>query len=559
MIKEILTLEGLKKDLGSYTVRDFFKYAREKYLHNRNIVKDFKLNDVLEKVLAKVSSALSLNSVDVWGSPKFHMLFRATKPEHFELLGIKIDKKILDEAKKVVESGRVMSLLPLNALMNETTIRKFIPSRSEKFSGNWRHSMDPYGIFSVDERVIAKDKFGKKIYLATRKFPYAVLVNVTEACPVGCDGCYKGSMVRTSLSVLSDIYPEYAEIKKQLTLEERRVIQQVELLTLWLNQNPEVDTVVLSGGEPTLFGNKTFEKILGEFKKARYLRTVRLCTSAVFQGLWYRIDDQFVKILAEFEKKTGKQFYINAHVTDEYQLSNPEAKIALDKLNMHGITVHLQMPLQEGINFRRNDLKWSVEKIKRISKQAYAIGVLPYKFIVDMHSPSHQDVTVPIELVTKTISFLDSHTENSDMERWQAYNILHEQGNLYLSSYPHFTAVKEIDSKRKRVVYFIPKVEFGKSKRVIIHTYEEPLIKNCNDNPNSLNKIVDKDILKKINEVKKLYFLLKKKIKKLEESNLTFEQKAKAIGKIEREFYKTSGIKFSQNKPLIVENFHNSL
>jgi hypothetical protein len=165
-----------------------------------------------------------------------------------------------------------------------------------------------------------------------------------------------------------------------------------------------------------------------------------------------------------------------------------------------------------------------------------------------MHSPSHPDLTVPIETVTKTISFLDSHTENSDQERWQAYNILHEQGNLYLSSYPHFSAVKEIDKENKRVIYFIPKIEFGDKKKIAIHTYEEPLIENCNDDPNSLSIIVDKDILEKINGVKRFYLLLKDKIKKLEKSNLTFEEKAKEIGKIEREFYRNSGIIFPENK-----------
>ncbi len=202
------------------------------------------------------------------------------------------------------------------------------------------------------------------------------------------------------------------------------------------------------------------------------------------------------------------------------------------------------MPLQEGINFRRDDLDWTIEKLGRISKEAYSLGVIPYKMIVDMHSPSHPDLTVPIETVTKVIRFLDEHLTSSDMERWQAYNVLHEQGNLYLYPYPHFTAVKEIDIENKRVTYFIPKIRS-------VHTYEEPLITGHNDNPNSLNPIADNEIKKKIETVRPAYHSLKKKIADLEAGSLTFEQKAKEIERFERDFYGKSGILYPENKPLI--------
>lgn len=546
-----LSLDSIKENLGSYNVRDFFRYLRNLYLAKRGYRRLGKRNEKFESILKKIAETLRVKRLDLWGTQKFQLLFRATKLEHLKMLGI--DKKRIKEAEKAVESGRVMSLLPFNSVMGEDTIKKYIPSRSEKFSGCWRHSMDPYGIFTKAGKIIAIKKNGEEIYLATRKFPYAVLANITEACHIGCDGCYKGAMVRTSLSALADVYPEYAKVKKQLSLEEKRVVKQTKLLVKWLNKNPEVDTVVLSGGEPTLFSNKALRGIIKEYKKAKYIKVLRMCTSAVFQGMWFRIDNELAKIFSDFEKETGRQFYINAHVTDDYQLSAPEAKMALDKLQRAGISVHLQMPVQEGINFKRNDLKWSVNKIRKISKLTYCLDANPYKMIVDMHSPSHPDLTVPIETLTKAIGFLDQHLNNSDMERWQAYNVLHEQGNLYLSAYPHFTALKEIDKENKRVIYFIPKVEFNGKKKIVIHTYEEPIIRGQNDNPNSLNIIADKEIKERIERVRKAYLILKLKIKKLEATQLTFSQKAKEIGKIEKNFYKLSGIVFPENKPLIID------
>jgi len=523
-IIERLNLETVGRDLGSYNAKDFFNHVRGKYLDTEQ-----ERNETLDSLLDNVSKHLQISPEQLWASQQFQLLFRATKPEHLRLLGL---EQYVEETEAAVNAGRVMSILPYNAVMGDTTIKKYIPSRPNKFSGNWRHSMDPYGLFRGMDRVVAVDGSENETYLATRKFPYAVLANITEACHIGCDGCYKGSMVRTALSALAEVYPEYAQIKKQLNLQEERAVTQAELLTRWLNQNPEVDTVVMSGGEPTLFSNQALEKILQQYKQAKHVKVVRMCTSSVFQGMWYRIDDEFVQMLQDFERETGKQFYINAHVTDDFQLSAPEARMTVEKLKRAGITIHLQMPLQEGINFQRDDMAWSVEKLRRISKLAYGLGVIPYKMIVDMHSPSHPDLTVPIETVTKLIGFFDQHEQHSDHERWQAYNVLHEQGNLYLTAYPHFTAVKDIDEKNQRVTYFIPKVEFDRRKRVVIHTYEEPLIHGHNDNPNSFSEIPDKDIGDKIDKVRESF------------------KRINGDPKTIRDFYRESGIEYPENKHL---------
>ncbi|MBM3234591.1 4Fe-4S cluster-binding domain-containing protein [Candidatus Pacearchaeota archaeon] len=540
-----LCLESIRAKLGIYTAKNFFEYIRSRYLSFKGLGKCPAQNRVLEDLVTEVSIKLRENPNELWASQKFQLAFRVTKPEHLRILSVNGASQ--REAERAVTAGRVMSLLPYNTLMGETTLKKFLPSMPEKFSGKWKHSIDPYGIFRDIDRIEAVDCSGNRIYLATRKFPYAVLVNITEACHFGCDGCYKGSMVRTALSALAGVCLEYAEIKKQLTTEEKRAVEQARLLTLWLNEHPEVDSVIISGGEPTLFSNQSLERIVSQFKSAEHVKVVRMCTSSLFQGMWYRIDDDFVKILSDFKKETGKQFYVNAHVTDEFQLSAPEAKIAVDRLQNAGISVHLQMPIQEGINFRREDLEWTAEKLRRISKQAYLLGVIPYKMIVDMHSPSHPDLTVPIETFTRAVRCLDEHLINSDMERWQACNLLHEQGNLYLYPHPHFTAIKEIDKKRKRVIYFIPKKDS-------IHTYEEPLIIGHNDNPNSLSPIADSEICKRVDGVREAYHSLRDEIRELETRSLTFEQKAREIEKFERDFYKKSGITFPENNPLILKN-----
>jgi len=548
----INTIAPLLKD---NSLIDFFSYTRAKYLSHHRLAEKPAFNKTLEDIMNAVGKRLKRSANELWSSQEFQLLFRATTAEHLALLGL---SEHVESVRQVIASGRIMSILPYNLLMSPMTIKKYIPTRSEKFSGNWRHSMDPYGLFRKMTKVVAIDKNGNEIYLGTRKFDYAVLANITEACYIGCDGCYKGSMVRTSLAALEKIYPEYAKIKKQLTLEENKAVIQARLLTSWLNKHPEVDTIVISGGEPTLFSNETLRKIVAEYKKAEHVKVLRMCTSSVFQGMWYRIDDELVDIFYDYEKSTGKQFYINAHVTDEFQLGAPEAKIAIDKLARRGISVHLQLPVQQGINFLRDDLAWSTEKLKRISQQAYYRDVDPYKLIIDMHSPSHSDITVPLEDFSKVISALDSHQQNSDHWRFRAPNLLTPQGNDYIYPYPHFSAYKEIDKKAGKVTYFIPKVSYS-PRSIIVHTYEEPLLPGHNDDKHSLNKISNKDINKKIKEVVRAYHTLTSDINRLERTNLSKEQKSREAEQLESRFFQIAGIECSTNEPLILNESFESV
>ncbi len=538
-----MKLEQIKREALETGIKDFYNYVRNYYLQENGfevVEIPGRKKKVLDKLVSEASLSLNVMKKYMWESEKFHMAFRITSLDELVSLDEDID---VDNVKLSLDEGRKLSILPLNVLLGKNTMKKFVPDLPKLYSGEQEHSLDPYGIFRGKDQIRA-EKDGKSIYLGSRKFDYAVLLNITEFCPVGCSECYKGTLTRLSEAALADLEPKYAELKKQLNLQEQRAIEQTRLLKKWLNKHPEVDTVIISGGEPLMYSPDTIGEILDQLGEAEHLKVIRICTSAVYQGLFYKFEDDpsyrpstpIIDVMNVFRgendgrNKPKKQLYLNCNVTDEHQLLTPEAKIVTEKLQDAGISIHLQMPLQEGINFYRNDSVKSSEKLKKICKAAYEIGAIPYKAIVNMHSPSYEELTVPIEKVSETISFLDEHFEESDMQRWQAYNILHEQGNAYIYAKPNFTAEKDIDRKRGRVTYYIPKI---KHEEIIIHTYEEPLIEGINDE-NSL-RIDDEKILSRINEVRSAY-------KKLRNDEIDT-----------RKFYQISGIKFSENEPLIIE------
>jgi len=534
-----MNLEQIKKEAMKIGLKDFYSEIRNKYLKKNGFESAPIRSDkkaALNKLVSRLTHKLKITDDNLWENPAFQMAFRVTSLE--DLIGLK-ENINAEKVKACLSTGRELTILPLNVLLGGSTIKKFIPTLPGLYSGEQKHSLDPYGIFKGQDQIRAVSKDGSKsIYLGSRKFDYAVLANITEFCPVGCAECYKGALTRMSLAALADIDPKYAELKKQLKLEEKRAIEQTRLLQKWLNKHPEVDTVIISGGEPLMYSPDTIEKILEPLGKAEHLKVVRICTSAVYQGLFYVVSDELIGKLKDFRKKHDgrygrqkKHLYFNCHVTDEHQLLTPEARIATAKLQEAGVSIHLQMPLQEGINFYREYPAKSAEKMSRICLAAYDIGAIPYKAIVNMHSQSYEELTVPIERVSETISFLEEHFDTSDMFRWQAYSILHEQGNAYIYAKPHFLAEKDIDRNRGRVTYFIPKVE--SAGKVSVHTYEEPLLEGMNDQ-DSLSKISNKNISSKIREVREAYAKLRR-----DEIDT-------------REFYNISGIKSSKNEPLII-------
>src|SRR3989344_6884609 len=125
MTESRLSLSNIEQELGEHSARDFFNQARARYLGTTP--KDQSLDPVLDTV----SQQLQTPPDQLWASQKFQLLFRATKPEHLRLLGL---EEYVDEAEAAVNAGRVMSLLPYNAVMGETTIKKYLPSRPDKFS-----------------------------------------------------------------------------------------------------------------------------------------------------------------------------------------------------------------------------------------------------------------------------------------------------------------------------------------------------------------------------------------------------------------------------------------
>ncbi|VVC03004.1 Uncharacterised protein [Candidatus Burarchaeum australiense] len=550
--RDLIAIEGRSELSGVYAEREM------KRLEGRYAWLGGSKNEVAE-ALATLASVLAdteglppgSGAADLWKSYEFRINHRVTKLEELrwalEELGLPDFEGILGIVAKAINMPERygLSIMPAALVKSWKTITKFVPKVIEIYEPECISSRDTYGLFSESSKVIARLFFGKEgakkwenkgyrvaeetdrffidMYLASRKFVYAVLENVTSFCCIGCADCYKGPLTRLENA---------NEIRHQLTLDAARALEQTELLVEWLNKNPHATEVIISGGEPLQFELADLERIVNAFREAKYLRMVRICTSAVYQGLDCRIIPEFASMLKEFEQKCAwrafeaadgyqpKLVCINAHVTNVEQLTDPDAMRAKEILEEYGILVHLQLPLQQRINFSREEVKKAYEElmvgvpVEEIFAKYEMLGLMreflreahyqeddAYKCIIDMHSSSSPELTVPIEDVMKFMELLRAEKTLSDQALWTVHNLLGRQGNLYLP----LEGMKELDREAGIVRYFI-------AEGASVFTHVEPIIEGHNDDLDSFPKPTDSRKLANLENARTAYIELNKKV-----------------------------------------------
>lgn len=417
----------------------FFTYLRNKYIGEEN-------DENLE--FDKYIKENSLN----WGDVDFHLQNRIIKWEDLNTV-LNTDEYAYIKAFKEYQ----LSVLPINLFGGENVLNKYVPRKDYGVSDN----IDPYGIFTKESKILSPKT--DNLVLASQKFKHTVLMNLYDQCVIGCSGCYKGYYTR--------------EKKHKFGLNSlSTAVKQAKELTEYLNNNPEVYDVIISGGEPLLLDNATLDKVLTELSFAKHLRIIRICTGSLFMGLSIRFDDELINILKKHKK--NKRITINAHLSNPEQI-NYESKEAVNKLNSIGINIYSQVPVQNDINFFINDLKKTLDYFVELGKQQVFNNIEPYMLIVDMH-PRMKSQYIPLEILLQFWGALVESHNYPGLERPRTLSILFKEGNVIVSSHMLYSMKKSVDVENDVVTYKIPLVNlYGEIEKFYI--YNEPLTRHNSD------------------------------------------------------------------------------
>lgn len=178
------------------------------------------------------------------------------------------------------------------------------------------------------------------------RYPDRALIVATSICATRCRHC-------TRKRILSAGCEESA-------ITENEVAQCID----YLRENPGIDDVLVSGGDPLTMWDDRIDMLLSAIRNVTSVKVIRLATRTLV-NMPMRFTDRLVGILAKH-----KPVFVNTHFNHPAELA-PAAIAAADKLTDAGIPVANQTVLLRGIND-------SAQTIETLCRNLFHHRIRPY-------------------------------------------------------------------------------------------------------------------------------------------------------------------------------------
>ncbi len=180
------------------------------------------------------------------------------------------------------------------------------------------------------------------------KYPNRIVLLVSDTCPVYCRHC-------TRKFHTTDVEGTYFGSDLAASYEEDFA---------YIESHPEIDDVLLTGGDPLIHYDKFLEVIIKRLRSIKHINIIRIGSRyPVFAP--QRITEKFCQMLEKYHP-----IWVNTHFNHPKEVTE-EAATACDRLLRHGIPVQNQSVLLKGIND-------DVETMRSLLKALLRIRVRPY-------------------------------------------------------------------------------------------------------------------------------------------------------------------------------------
>ncbi|MBV6419573.1 MAG: hypothetical protein DAHOPDDO_00796 [Ignavibacteriaceae bacterium] len=238
-------------------------------------------------------------------------------------------KKVLDESFmpfKVTEHF-INMILSQNGKIREQLINIVLPFKGEK---NFIGRFDPYG-----NRLTRKDGYS----FLQHKYKKTLLLHIDDFCIANCQFCYKVNEIRI-------------ETPTNASIEEK-----IEITLNYLKSHPEIDNVLLTGGDPAAFRRTNdlifiIDSLLTSFN----VRIVRFAT----KGLAYEpsrfLDGELLQYFDRVNQTTQKQISIIIQLNHPAEFSDITIK-AIKELQKVGVQLRGQPAIVKNVNDSSDTLR----------------------------------------------------------------------------------------------------------------------------------------------------------------------------------------------------------
>ena len=132
----------------------------------------------------------------------------------------------------------------------------------------------------------------------------------------------------------------------------------------YIKDNPAINEVILSGGDPLLLGTEQLNEILSALKSCAHIHIIRIHTRTLCT-LPSRITDNLVLMLKQYHP-----LYINTHFNHPREISLVSEK-ACEKLANAGIALGCQTVLLKGVNDNADTMSQLMTRLLEIRVKPY--------------------------------------------------------------------------------------------------------------------------------------------------------------------------------------------
>jgi len=206
----------------------------------------------------------------------------------------------------------------------------------------------------------------------------------------GCQHKYKS----TALLIVSEVcgaYCRYCFRKRLFRNDVKEAVTDVEPGLKYIAAHPEINNVLLTGGDSLILGTPRLKSILKRLREIDHVKIIRLGSKLpVFNPMRIYEDEELLETIRQYSTPE-KRIYIMAHINHPREIT-PEAVRGIEALHNAGAIVVNQTPVLRGIN---DDPQVLGELLDRLSWA----GVTPYYFFVNRPVAGNRAFVLPLKEV----------------------------------------------------------------------------------------------------------------------------------------------------------------
>lgn len=203
----------------------------------------------------------------------------------------------------------------------------------------------------------------------TRRYPNIVIFKPIMACPQICVYCQRNWEIE-------DVHSPEAALSEE---KQQKAIQ-------WIQDTPEINEVLITGGDPFLLSNRKIESLLHKLSKIDHVERIRIGTRTPVT-LPQRITDSLARCLNRFHKPGKRELMIVTHFENPYEIT-PQAMDSVQKIRRYGMKVYNQF-VYTFYNSKKFEAAFLRHKLN-------LIGVTPYYTFNTKGKEETDDYRVPI-------------------------------------------------------------------------------------------------------------------------------------------------------------------